>query len=237
VSELPPEAERLLSVAPDAFVDERKRVATELREAGRADDAVLVAGLRKPTAVVLAVNRAARDRPQAARDAAESAVRVRETQLSGDQDDYRTAVADLDRSLDLLAEVAVAHVGGKGKSATGSMRQRVRDLLRGAVADDRARGALVRGALVAEQEASGFDSFAGVTVPTPSRMTKKAPDERSKRSARERERREREKTLKEELRRAERVLREAERSVAQAERERADAEKAVTAARGALERL
>ncbi len=237
MTELPPEAERLLSVAPDAFVDERKRVAAELREAGRTDDAVLVAGLRKPTAVVLAVNRAARDRPQAARDAAESAVRVRETQLSGDQDDYRTAVADLDRSLDLLAEVAVAHVGGKGKSATGSMRQRVRDLLRGAVADDRAREALVRGALVAEQEASGFDSFAGVTVPRPSRKTKKAPDERSKRSARERERREREKTLKEELRRAERVLREAERSVAQAERERGDAEKAVTAARAALERL
>lgn len=237
MSELPPEAERLLSVTPDAFVPERKRVATELREAGRVEDAAQVAGLRKPTAVVLAVNRAARDRPQAAKDAAEAAVRVREMQLSGDQDAYRTAVADLDRALDLLAQVAIAHVGGKGKSATGAMRQRVRDLLRSAIADEAARDALVRGALVAEQAASGFDSFAGAAVPASSRKTKRAPDERSKRGARERERREREKALKQDLRRAERVLREAERSVAKAERERDDAEKAVTAARAALDRL
>ena len=72
---------------------------------------------------MLAVNRAARDRPQAAKDAAEAAARVRDTQLSGEQDAYRAAVADLDRALDLLAEVAVAHVGGKGKKPTDAMRQ------------------------------------------------------------------------------------------------------------------
>ena len=237
MSELPPEAERLLSVASDAFVEERKRVASELRVAGRSDDAALVAGLRKPSAVVLAVNRAARDRPQPAKDAAEAAVRVRKTQLSGEQDAYRTAVADLDRSLDLLAEVAVAHVGGRKSTATDAMRQRVRNLLRSAVADEGTREALVRGALVVEQGASGFGSFAGATVPAPSRKTKKASDERSQRSARERELREREKALKEELRRAERALREAERAVAEAERERETAEKAVTAARAALDRL
>ena len=235
MSELPAEAERLLSVVPAAFVEERKRIAAELREAGRADEAAQVAGLRKPTAVVLAVNRAARDRPQAAKDAAEAAARVRETQLSGEQDAYRAAVVELDRALDLLAEVAVAHVGGQGKQATDAMRQRVRDLLRSAVADETARDALVRGALLAEQEASGFGSFAGATVTARPRTSGKKAKETTR--AAERERREREKTLKEELRRAERALREAEHTVAEAERERETAEKAVSTARAALEGL
>ncbi len=236
MSELPAEAARLLSAAPDAFVEERKRVAAELREAGRADEAAQVAALRKPTAVVLAVNRAARDRPQAAKDAAEAAGRVGKTQLSGEQDAYRTAVADLDRALDLLAEVAVAHVGGKGKEATDAMRQRVRDLLRSAVADETARDALVRGALLAEQEASGFGSFAGAAVTTRPRSSKKKAAA-AERASVERERRKREKALKEDLRRAERAFREAERTVAKAERERDEAEKAANAARAALEKL
>jgi hypothetical protein len=236
VSELPAEAARLLSVAPDAFVEERKRVAADLRDAGRRDDAAQVAALRKPTAVVLAVNRAARDRPQAAKDAAEAAARVRDTQLSGEQDAYRAAVADLDRALDLLAEVAVAHVGGKGKKPTDAMRQRVRELLRSAVADETTREALVRGALSAEQEASGFGSFAGAAVAARPRSSRRKADA-GKRASAERERRKREKALKEELRRAEQALREAERMVAQAEREREEAEQAANAARAALEEL
>ena len=236
MSELPAEAERLLSVAPDAFVEERKRVAADLRDAGRRDDAAQVAALRKPTAVVLAVNRAARDRPQAAKDAAEAAARVRDTQLSGERDAYRAAVADLDRALDLLAEVAVAHVGGKGKKPTDAMRQRVRELLRSAVADETTREALVRGALSAEQEASGFGSFAGAAVAARPRSSRRKADA-GKRASAERERRKREKALKEELRRAEQALREAERMVAQAEREREEAEQAANAARAALEEL
>jgi len=237
VNELPQEAERLLSVAPDAFVEERKRVAADLREAGRTDDAAQVGALRKPTGVVLAVNRAARDRPQAAKDAAEAAVRVRETQLSGEQDAYRAAVADLERSLDLVAEVAVAHVAGKGKNATDTMRQRVRDLLRSAVANEGTREALVRGTLLAEQEAAGFESFAGAAVASrPRSVRAKKGDDGAHRAA-ERELRERKKALKDDLRRAERALTVAERAVARAERERDGAMKAVDAARAALEEL
>ena len=234
--QLPEEAERLLSVAPDAFVDERKRVAAELREAGRADDAAEVAALRKPPAVVLAVNRAARDRPQAAKDAAGAAVRVRETQLSGEQDAYRAAVAELERSLDLVAEVAVAHVGGKGKKATDAMRQRVRELLRSAVANEGTREALQRGTLLAEQEAAGFESFAGAAVASRPRRARAKKDDGGRRAA-ERELRERTKALKEDLRRAGRALAEAERAVAQAERERDVAQNAVDAARAALEEI
>ncbi|MEP7225312.1 MAG: hypothetical protein ABI783_10180, partial [Actinomycetota bacterium] len=59
------EAEKLLASAPNDFVDARKRLARELRDADRSYEAATVAALRKPTTVVFAVNRAARDRPKA----------------------------------------------------------------------------------------------------------------------------------------------------------------------------
>ena len=73
----PAEVEKLLAVRPDEFVHERQRLARELRDAGRSDEAATVAQLRKPSPVVLAVNRAARARPKAARAAADAALRVR----------------------------------------------------------------------------------------------------------------------------------------------------------------
>ena len=169
---LPQEAEKLLAVEPGEFVARRKELAAELREAGRGEEAAVVAGLSKPTAVVFAVNRAARDRPNAARDAADAAERVRKAQLDGDSDAYATALEELKRSLDLVAEVADTHVGS-GKRPTEAMRRRVRDLVRSAVADDDAREALRRGALTDEIEASGFSPFAG-TAPKPAARGKKA---------------------------------------------------------------
>jgi hypothetical protein len=234
VNELPPEAERLLSANADEFVAERKRVAAELRSEGRDDEARVVAGLRKPSGVVLAVNRAARDRPKAAEKAASAALRVRKTQLSGEQEAYRLATTELDNSLDLLAEVALAHVAPRAKSPSDAMRRRVRDLLRSAVADDETRDALVRGVLTDESEAAGFAPFEGMPLPRVSK--KRAADEPERRSDR-RERQTREKKLRGELREAERALREAERSLEQAVRTRDEAERALEAARARLEQL
>ena len=229
---LPQEAEKLLAVEPGEFVAKRKKLATELREAGREDEAAVVAGLSKPTAVVFAVNRAARDRPNAARDAADAAERVRKAQLEGDPDAYATALEDLKRSLDLLSEVADTHVGS-GKRPTEAMRRRVRDLLRSAVADDDAREALRRGALAEEIEASGFSPFAG-TAPKPARG-KKATAASKAAERREEQRRERERELREELAAAEAELREAESAARDAERNRARAERKVASLRKKLE--
>jgi len=228
VNALPPEADKLLAVEPSEFVAARKQLAAELREAGRNEEAAEVAGLAKPTAAVFAVNRAARDRPNAARDAADAAERVRKAQLEGDPDAYATALEDLKRSLDLLAEVADTHVGS-GKSPSEAMRRRVRDLVRSAVADDNARDALRRGALAEEIEAPGFSPFAGM-APKPARG-KKAPAA----SKAAEQRRERERELRAELAAAEAELREAEGAAREAERERARAERKVTALRKKLE--
>ena len=232
MSELPQEAEKLLAVEPGDFVAKRKELAAELREAGRGDEAAVVAGLAKPTAAVFAVNRAARDRPNAARDAAYAAERVRKAQLEGDSDGYATALEELKRSLDLLAEVADTHVGS-GKSPTEAMRRRVRDLVRSAVADDGARDAMRRGALTVEIEAPGFSPFAG-TAPKPARG-KKAPAAHKAAERREEQRRERERELRAELAAAEAELHEAEGAAREAERERARAERKVASLRKKLD--
>jgi hypothetical protein len=227
---LPPEGARLLAVAPEDFVAERKRVAGELRDAGRDEDAQAVASLKKPSAVVLAVNRAARDRSAAARDAVKAAERVRKTQLAGKPEQFENATADLERALGLLADVAVAMLS-RGKTATEAMRRRVNDLLRAALAGEESRQALARGVLVEELEASGFSSFEGVAVPQ--RRTGRAP----KTNAGDERRRARENQLREELAGAAETLREAERTLADAVRERDRAQRAVDAARSKLDKL
>jgi hypothetical protein len=231
---LPPEAERLLATAPDEFVAERGRVARELRDAGRTDDASAVAALRKPSAVVSAVNRAARDRPQAALDAAAAAERVQKTQLSGKAERYREALSDLDRALGLLAEVAVARLS-RDKPANDAMRRRVNELLKAAVANERTRAALVRGALVEELEAGGFSPFEGVTVERPRRRGRAASSARESRAAEKRKARAKE--LRDELARARTELTAAQRRVDEAVRERDRAERSVESLQTKLDRL
>ena len=230
---LPKEAEALLAVSPGDFVEERKRIARSLRDAERKDDADAVAALRKPPPVVLAANRAARDRPQAARSAAKAAERVAETQLGSDPDGYRAALAELDESLDLLAQVALAQLSLGGKRPTDSVTRRLRDLLRNAVADESARAALSRGVLRDEPGTAGFGAFAGVAPP----RAKSASATAARRKRDDEKRRERERLLRAELADAEKALDEAQRAEREATKARERAERDVESLRSRLERL
>ena len=135
MADLPHDAERLLAVSPDKFVAERKRLAGELREGGREEDARAVAETKKPPSVVLAVNRAARDRPQAAKDAASAARRIGSAQLSGEQEEYRAALKEMEQASMLLTDVALANLS-RERTASAAMRRRVVDLVRGALASE-----------------------------------------------------------------------------------------------------
>ena len=230
MSDLPQEAERLLVVAPEEFVAERKRLTNELRDAGRSEEAAAVAQLRKPPPPVLAVNRAARARPKSAEAASDAALRLRSAQVGEDPEAFKSAFTELQGALELLAEVALSHV-----RSSDEMRRRVYDLLRSAVAVDGAREALTRGALTTEIETAGFDAFAGVVTGRAPRKRERTSPSRS-RSA-DRKRRERERALRDELDLAEGRLREAETSVRAAESLRARAEREVAAIRRKLERL
>jgi hypothetical protein len=235
MSTLPSESEKLLGIAPDAFVAERNALVKRLRDEGRDDEADALAGLRKPSAVVFAVNRAARDRSNAAKGAVAAAEKVAKAQAGGDQDAFRAAVRELDESLDLLGEVAVAHVS-PGKKPTDAMRRRVHDLLRRAVANADTRAALQRGALLEEQEAVGFTPFEGVEMKRP---RKKAPAKNAgtRATRRDDERRAKEKELRAELAEAKDALAEAEKAARAAERDREKAERAVEAIQSKLDRL
>jgi hypothetical protein len=235
VSDLPPESEKLLAVSPDEFVAERQRLVKQLRDDGRAAEAEAVGGLRKPSAVVLAVNRAARDRPKAAEAAAKAAEKVEKAQAKGDLDAFRAAMGELDEALDLLSEVGVAHVSPSGKKATDTMRKRVHDLLRRAVATEETRLSLRRGALLEEQEAAGFVAIPGLAAkPKTRERGTSQKDARAERD--EQKRRDREQALRAELREAEEALADAEKAARAAERERAKAERAVAAVRAKLDR-
>jgi hypothetical protein len=220
-------------VAPEEFVSERNRVARELKDAGRDDDAQAVAELKKPSAVVLAVNRAARDRSRAARDAVDAAERVRKTQLAGKPEEFERASDELEKALGLLAEVAVARLS-RGKPASESMRRRVNDLLRAAMGGDESRDALVRGALVDELEASGFSPFEGLAV----RGGRGRSTGRTTQPSRVDERRRaRHDQLKADLAQARNELASAQRRADEAAHERDRAAKAVSALQAKLDRL
>jgi hypothetical protein len=214
VSELPKEAARLLAVAPADFVEERKKLARTLRDEGRRDEAKAVSEIKKPSPVVLAVNRAARDRPQAAKDAAKAADGLGRAQLSGDPAAYRALVKEMDDASGLLSEVAVATIS-QGRSAPEATRRRIADHIRGALSGKETRKLLVRGALTDEVEPAGFDAFAGLPVPkTAARPAAKKTPSVSERSS------SRHQKLREEIAEAQARLAEAERRVRDATRER-----------------
>ena len=157
MSELPKEARPLLAVAPGDFIDERNQLARRLRDDGRSEEAATVAALRKPPPVVLAANRAARSRPQAAKRAVRAAERAAK-RLGSDSD----AREELEAQLGLLEDVALAYLGTNDKPASEDARRRLRDLLRNAVADEETRAALAQGVLEAEPDPAGFAAYAGI---------------------------------------------------------------------------
>jgi hypothetical protein len=214
MADVPKDIEKLLAVAPEDFVEERKRLARKLRDEGRANDARGVAETAKPSVVVLAVNRAARDRPQAAKDAARAAERLSRAQLSGKPDEYRELLGEMEQASALLAEVAVANLS-QGKTATEAMRRRVADHIRGVLANETLRRLLVRGALRDEADSPGFDAFAGLPRPKQSRQRATAKPPRDE----ERQRRVLEK-LEDEIAAARKALDDAERRVRDVTQER-----------------
>jgi len=213
--EIPAEAKKLLAVAPEEFVDARKELVTALRSEGRREEAQAVSKLKKPSQVVLAVNRAARDRPQAAKDAAKAADRLARTQLAGKPEAYRALTKEMEQAAALLSEVAIATVSKSGRP-TDAVRRRIADHIRGALSGEETRAMLTRGMLVDEIEPAGFDAFAG--VPVPKTRSGSAPAA-GKRDA-EREERAREKARRQAASALRKQLAEAERRVHEATKER-----------------
>lgn len=186
---------------------------------------------------MLAANRAARSRPKVAKAAASAASRM--TKRVGDPDVQRA----LDDQLALLEKVASAFLVGEGNVPSEATRRRLRDLLRNAAADEDAREALARGVLTDELEPVGFAAYSAMTPRASPRSrsagkgtTSRAPSTKGTDAAAAK-RRERERVLREQVEAAQVRLDAAKVAEVEAIQERTRAEKALSSARGKLNRL
>jgi hypothetical protein len=148
------DADRLYAVPLEDFVEERKRLARELRTAGDRAAAAEVAKLPKPTPPAWALNLLAREEPEAVEawlDAAETLRRESARPTAG----LREAMSshrDATRALVALARER-ARPGGRALSAP--MLERVRELLQAATVDAAQAEALRGGRVVEGADASG----------------------------------------------------------------------------------
>jgi hypothetical protein len=210
------EADGLFGLALEDFIGERDKLAKTLHAEGRRADAEAVKKLRKPTAVVWAVNQVMRTQRTPARaliDAADNAMAK-----PGDREALRAHT----ESLDELFRAARGLLRGSGHGLSDDMLARVRSALHAASLNHELREDFVAGRLQAEPGPAGLAALSGMTAPRPRRAPKRAaapkpaPPPRPSAAARKRVER-------------------AEARVAKARQALADAEQELTAARAALD--
>jgi len=154
VSDLEAAVDRLHAVPLEEFVDERKRLAKELRTAGDRTAAAELAKLPKPSAPAWALNHVARDQPQDVEPWLDAAAALREASMRADRasgDELRAAMAaHRDATRRLLATVRDT-ARPNGRALSEPMLDRVRELLQAATADPE-RAELLRAGRVVETD-------------------------------------------------------------------------------------
>jgi hypothetical protein len=154
------ELDRLYGLDPAAFVAERDRLARELRDAGRRDEAEQVKSLRKPTVSAWTINRLARQERREVDLLLDAGHRLREAQqgvLEGSDrtslDDARRTERDALANLRKAAARILAEAGRGGEPALN----RVMQTLQAAAVSAEGRELLARGRFTGDLEATGFE--------------------------------------------------------------------------------
>jgi hypothetical protein len=155
----------LYALPPEEFTAARDRLAGELKEAGKADEAASIKKLRKPSIVAWAVNAAARGRPEeveALREAGQALRRAQRKALSGGGgDDLRRATDERRALIQTLAEAGVAAIGARG----ATHRDAIAATLDAASVDDELGARLQAGILEKEaRPTAGFGAIEGFEV-------------------------------------------------------------------------
>ena len=151
--------EDLYGLPLEEFTPARDALAKELKAAGRKDEAAEVKALRKPTLAAWALNRAARDHPEAVDRLRAAGADLRAAQneaLSGDASRLRDAGRAVADEVDRVSGLAADALRGAGRPATAAQQEKLAATLRTAAVDDTAGDALARGVLVDDLEATGF---------------------------------------------------------------------------------
>ena len=152
--------EDLYGLALEEFTPARDALAKELKAAGRKDEAAEVKSLRKPSVAAWALNRAARDDPDAVERLRAAGADLRDAQeqaLSGDAGQLRDASRALAGEVDRVAALAADVLRSAGRPASAAQQEKIASTLRTAAVDEAAGDVLARGVLVDELESTGFD--------------------------------------------------------------------------------
>jgi hypothetical protein len=152
--------ERLYAVSPREFTRARNTLAAELRKSRDLEVARAVAGLRRPTATLWAVNQLARHAQTPLTHFLDAVERLRRTQLSDPRGAMEAMRAER-AQLETLVQRAEQALSEAGYSPSAEARRRISDTLLGAAADRRHAEALAHGRLTEELQAPGFDALTG----------------------------------------------------------------------------
>jgi hypothetical protein len=155
--------EDLYGLPLEEFTPARDALAKELKAAGRKDEAAEVKSLRKPSLAAWALNRAARDHPDAIERLRATGADLRAAQeeaLSGDAGRLRDAGRALSEEIDRVAALAADALRDAGRPATAAQQEKLAATLRTAAIDAAAGDVLARGVLVDDLDATGFTLLA-----------------------------------------------------------------------------
>ena len=173
--------EDLYGLPLEEFTPARDALAKELKAAGRKDEAAEVKSLRKPSVAAWALNRVAREHPDAVESLRSAGAVLREAQeeaMSGDAGRLRDAGRALAEEVDRVAGLGGDVLRAAGRPASAAQQEKIVATLRTAAVDDEAGDALARGVLVEELESTGFSLLgagAGASSVPARPGTKKAP--------------------------------------------------------------
>jgi hypothetical protein len=159
--QLPDEARALYGLAPGEFTSARNALARRLKKDGRADEAALVAKLRRPSRSAWALDQLARLEPAVVAEVLRTGKRLGDAMSAAEgraaidaaQADERRAVSHaVARAAELLADAGV----GGGDAAAVQMAE----TLRAAILDPEVQTRLVTGTLDSDVSAPGFGGWA-----------------------------------------------------------------------------
>src|SRR5512132_3431027 len=150
----------LHGVPPAEFTRARDALAAAFRKAGDTASAAKVRKLRKPSVAVWAINRLARDAPEALARFVEAVERLRRAQLANAAE-LPDATATQRRALHDLQRRVGGVLAENGVRASAALDRRISGTLLGAATDRRVRADLLRGRLTEELPPPGLDALLG----------------------------------------------------------------------------
>ena len=163
-------AEPLFALPPADFVAARDRLASELKKAGKKDEAAAVKALGRPAVSVFAVNQLARAHPEPLAKFLAASDELRRAQISGQRSDqgrkaYQDSVRTQRSALEVLLDLAARLLEDAGLAAGKPVLDKIANNLRWGALEDESRALIASGHLRIDVAAPDFAALLGAAAP------------------------------------------------------------------------